>query len=100
MPGDPFYTSTRWRALRLGVLRRDRYKCSECGIRCLGKKKDAPRPMVDHVKNRKRRPDLAYDPVNLVTMCIGCHNVKTKEKDYVRKNRVATGVDGHPLDDD
>lgn len=96
MPHDPFYTSTDWRKLRLAVLRRDRYTCRDCGQKCLGKKKNMPAPHVDHVINRKKRPDLALNAANLRTLCPACHNVKTKRYDVVSK-KIPVGADGFPI---
>jgi len=96
MPHDPFYTSTPWRKVRQAVLRRDRYICRHCGVKCLGHKKNLPNPHVDHVINRKKRPDLALNPGNLVTLCPPCHSKKTQTYDVVRKGN-PIGLDGFPI---
>ncbi|WP_088956364.1 HNH endonuclease signature motif containing protein [Variovorax sp. HW608] len=70
MPGDPFYQSAAWKALRLKALRRDRWRCVLCGASV------AARGMsrVDHIQSRKARPDLAMVLSNLRTLCPACDN--------------------------
>jgi 5-methylcytosine-specific restriction protein A len=97
MPHDPFYTSKNWRDTRLKALRRDRYICQDCGVKCLGKRKNAPAPHVDHTVNRKKRPDLALHLPNLRTLCPACHNIKTKKWD-VESKAPPIGLDGFPIE--
>lgn len=68
--GYHIYRSARWRALRLEVLRRDDFKCTQCGTR--------GRLEVDHVIPIRKRPDLAYDMSNLQSLCASCHTKKTR----------------------
>ncbi|RTL86451.1 MAG: HNH endonuclease [Hyphomicrobiales bacterium] len=60
----------RWKALRIAVLRRDGFKCVECGARG-----DLE---VDHVHPVRTHPELAYEPLNLQTLCVACHSRKTR----------------------
>ena len=99
MPHDPFYNSAPWKALRLKVLRRDRYICADCDVVCLGAKKNLPAPIVDHIESRRKRPDLAMDINNLVTLCIPCHNKKTYRADVPSKKFIQIGPDGFPVDE-
>ena len=94
--GDPFYVSGVWKALRQTILRRDKYQCRECGVRCLGKKQNAPSPHVDHIEPRKKRPDLALKPSNLQVLCSSCHSRKTLTATMgTEKPRI--GLDGFPI---
>lgn len=67
---DKVLKSKRWRALRLQALRRDGFRCVQCGAH--------GRLEVDHIK-RIKPPDFvgAYDLENLQTLCVSCHSRKT-----------------------
>ena len=65
--GGAFLDSSRWRKLRLMVLRRFPL-CRLCG---------AGATEVDHVIPRSDRPDLAATPSNLQSLCKRCHSRKT-----------------------
>jgi 5-methylcytosine-specific restriction endonuclease McrA len=62
---DPFYFSPAWRALRLLVLRRDRWRCVVCGAGVWAR--GAAR--VDHIKPRRTHPDLELVSDNCRTLC-------------------------------
>lgn len=62
--------TARWKILRLEIIERDGLRCLDCGAR--------GRLEVDHVKPVRRRPDLAYEPSNLRTLCTSCHTRKTR----------------------
>lgn len=76
MPGDTFYQSTEWRALRRQALKRDRYRCVLCGgdLRKLGSSR------VDHIKPRRQWPELALVLANLRSLCAACDNRQSREK--------------------
>jgi len=58
--------SADWVNIREGVLRRDNYKCVECGTPCRSAEAD-----VHHLLPRSAGgPD---EPSNLITLCDGCH---------------------------
>src|SRR6516165_5025279 len=58
--------SADWVNIREAVLRRDNYKCVECGTPCRSAEAD-----VHHLLPRSAGgPD---EPSNLVTLCDGCH---------------------------
>src|SRR5215469_10617559 len=58
--------SADWVNLRKAVLRRDNYKCLECGTSCRSAEAD-----VHHLLPRSAGG--ADEPSNLVTLCDGCH---------------------------
>ena len=67
-----FYDSARW--IRLRNWHRARFPlCAEC------ERNGIVRAMahVDHIIDRKERPDLAFDASNLESLCIECHSRKT-----------------------
>jgi 5-methylcytosine-specific restriction protein A len=61
-----FYSSKEWRRMRAIVLR-DEPLCA------CGQSSDT----VDHIIDRRKRPDLALERSNLKGMCSGCHSRKT-----------------------
>jgi 5-methylcytosine-specific restriction protein A len=94
MSKEGFYDSARWRALRLQALQRDKYKCVHCGVSVAGYKKSR----VDHVIERKVRPDLALTLSNLRTLCGVCDNRRHADKlGNAPKVVVPTGEDGWPM---
>ncbi len=60
----------RWRALRLEALRRDGFRCVQCGGR--------HRLEVDHIKPVRSHPELSFDLGNLQTLDARCHAHKTR----------------------
>ena len=62
--------SSLWPSLRIQALRRDGFRCVECGAR--------GRLEVDHIKPVRDRPDLAYSLDNLQCLCRRCHSRKTR----------------------
>ena len=91
---DPFYTSKRWRDIRIKVIRRDKYKCQQCGVLCLGKAKGKPSPEVDHIQERKTHPQLAYNMGNLQVLCRSCHSKKTINTMH-SQGKPLIGADGY-----
>ena len=74
-----FYAGTRWRNLRTWVLD----QCPLC-VRCREKGLTVLAKHVDHVIDRKERPDLAYDDTNLESLCHSCHSKKTATRNNTR----------------
>jgi 5-methylcytosine-specific restriction enzyme A len=66
----PVIRTKRWKALRTEALRRDGYKCVQCGR--------AGRLEVDHVLPVRTHPELSWDLTNLQTLCPSCHTRKTR----------------------
>ena len=61
--------SARWQRLRLIILKRDEYKCVQCG--------SAGRLEIDHIKSVRIAPELSFEPNNLQALCASCHSHKT-----------------------
>jgi 5-methylcytosine-specific restriction endonuclease McrA len=66
----PVIRSARWPALRLQALRRDGWRCVQCGGR--------GRLEVDHVKPVRTHPALGFTLENLQSLCAACHTRKTR----------------------
>ena len=65
----------RWAAVRRAVLKRDGFRCVECGR--------AGKLEVDHIVPMQREPGQdPYDPNGLQALCRACHIEKT-----ARENR-------------
>ncbi|NOD35695.1 MULTISPECIES: HNH endonuclease [unclassified Ruegeria] len=91
----PFYSSPKWKKLRLLAKRRDNYRCTNCGadVRRSGA------AIVDHVKPRDQFPDLALFLPNLRTLCRPCDNARHASKGRGREVP-AIGPDGFPVGSD
>jgi 5-methylcytosine-specific restriction enzyme A len=63
---------SRWAALRQRALRRDGFRCVECGAR--------GRLELDHIVAVREAPDLAFDLANLQSLCPRCHARKTRRE--------------------
>lgn len=63
----------QWRLARMYVFERDGWRCKKCG--------KPGRLECDHIiplsVNKEQNP---FDPVNLQTLCRGCHIEKTREE--------------------
>ena len=66
------YHSTRWRKIRIQILKRDGGICQHCG-------KAEKSMIVDHIQEIKDGGD-AYSYSNLETLCKSCHNTKTAQE--------------------
>jgi 5-methylcytosine-specific restriction endonuclease McrA len=97
MPADAFYKTREWRALRIAVLKRDSYRCTNPGCG------STHRLTVDHIKSRRQHPNLAMAIGNLRTLCISCDNQLKEASSGQRRGHgrpILRGCDasGRPLD--
>jgi 5-methylcytosine-specific restriction enzyme A len=89
----PFYKSAAWRRARHQALHDAGYRCRRCGADLIGKGRGAH---VHHRKEYKRAPSLATEPLNLMPLCVGCHDA---EHHRMKGNgSTACDIDGRPLD--
>jgi hypothetical protein len=72
----PFYASAAWRAVRQLALKRDRWMCVQCSAKVHTKGS----MIVDHIIERKARPDLALTLTNLRTLCRKCDAMRHRNK--------------------
>ena len=93
---DPFYLTKAWEQVRHQALKRDNYTCEKCGVKCLGKKRGAPAPNVDHIVPRKKDPSRELDLSNLRTLCRACHSRITAADNHGR-TMPEIGLDGFPV---
>jgi 5-methylcytosine-specific restriction endonuclease McrA len=95
-----FYRSPQWRTARRLALRRDGYRCTQCGasVRKLGTSR------VDHIQPVRTHPHLALILDNLRVLCASCDNRRHSDKwrgthDHRAKQLNVTlgcGLDGWP----
>lgn len=69
---DEFLQTYQWRAIRMVVLKRDGAVCACCGA----SPSTGAVMNVDHIKPRKRFPELALDANNLQVLCGDCNHGK------------------------
>lgn len=68
-PTNPFYLTKKWKLKRSNVLKRDEYKCRECGR--YGK--TTPATTVHHCWTLEEYPEYKLDSNNLISLCNKCH---------------------------
>ena len=94
---DPFYKSAAWRRARRQALHDAGYKCRRCGADLIGKGRGAH---VHHRKEYKRAPSIGLEPLNLMPLCVSCHDA---EHHAMRQGKLAPcstacDIDGRPTD--
>ena len=73
-----WYSTARWRALRLLIFLRDHHTCQSAGCGFIG---DAWELVCDHKRAHRRDETLFWDEANLQTLCKACHDgVKQREE--------------------
>lgn len=82
-----FYHSPKWLRRRDMILRRDGYRCQRC--KRYGRITQAT--TVHHIQHLEDRPDLAYDPANLMSVCQACHAALHPEKGGARQAGIRIG---------
>lgn len=70
--GNDFYQSWEWARLRYEVLKTYGRRCMCCGIHA----DDGATICVDHIKPRKRHPDLELEFSNMQVLCSLCNRGK------------------------
>jgi len=85
-----FYASAPWRRLRRWFLNRNTLCADPFGTHA-----DAgtivPAEHVDHIKPRRDRPDLAFNPENLQALCHSCHSRKTRQETAEKQETPSNG---------
>ena len=74
------YCDPRWATVRRLVLARDGHACTVEALR------HSRILDVDHIIEWTKRPDLAFNPANLTTLCRLHHNQKTHGRTRTRVN--------------
>lgn len=70
----PWYSTKRWRELRLKVLERDGYICQRTGVICAGVSPEPNSPVVNHRVPHRGDPALFWDETNLETVTKQVHD--------------------------
>lgn len=70
---DDFLSTYEWRVLRMKVIKKYGAKCQCCGA----SPETGAVINVDHIKPRKRFPNLALDESNLQVLCDACNQGKS-----------------------
>ena len=85
---NPFYGRYEWKRTRRQVRLAAGFKCSMCG-------ELTPQGLhVHHRKPLKRAAALAYEPLNLMTLCNACHNREEPRNGMPQRG---CDIDGNPL---
>ena len=87
MPGDPYYQTPEWRALRKACVARDHGRCTTPGCTHHGF-------IADHIVPRTKGGQDALS--NLRTLCRTCDNRRHADKGGTPRRR-AVGADGWPV---
>ena len=66
---DRFLRSIEWKTLRYRMLKARGARCECCGATA----QDGERIVVDHIKPRRKFPELALEPSNLQVLCSSCN---------------------------
>ena len=69
---DAFLWTYEWRQLRMKVLKKYGPRCQCCGASA----SDGTKICVDHIKPRRKHPELALDFDNLQVLCDDCNHGK------------------------
>ncbi len=83
-----------WNETRNEVLKRDKYRCKNCGRGPLSPYREGPLENwaeCDHVIPVSLRPDLQFNQDNLRTLCHGCHNDETSKLRRSKRAEVPAG---------
>jgi len=97
MPGNPYYSSKHWRALRKAALIRDRHRCTVEGCEWIA-------THVDHIRTRPNVPyPTEFDVLSNVRSLCRRHDNQVKEIGGLRKQGgtfkvKGCDVNGWPID--
>lgn len=86
-PGASLYKTARWQRLRIRILQRDGYRCTQTGIMLTGQSPADDSPVVDHIIPHRGDEALFWDERNL-------QSVSKRWHDTVKRAEEAQGVGG------
>lgn len=73
-----FYSSKAWRGVRHQAMLRDEFLCQRCLLDGLY----SSAKIGDHIIPSKEDWARRLDLTNIQSLCIPCHNIKTREDEY------------------
>lgn len=76
MPTNKFYGTSKYKAWREKVMKRDKYLCQECAR--YGRRTEAT--VAHHIKHLDEYPELRYSVANGMALCAACHSKAHPEK--------------------
>lgn len=74
-----WYSTARWRRLRLAVFLRDGYTCQRPG--CGRLESNSSKLVADHKRAHRGNADLFWDEGNVVTWCKSCHDQEKQREE-------------------
>lgn len=83
-PWRAWYSTKRWRDLRLTILQRDRWTCQRTGVLLIGKHPAPNSPVVDHIKPHRGNEALFWDMNNLHAVSKAYHD-STKQAEEAKE---------------
>lgn len=76
-----WYSTKRWRELRIATFRRDGFQCALCYV-IEGRSANL---VCDHIEPHGGMIELFYDPDNLQTLCKPCHDSIKQRHENARR---------------
>lgn len=95
-PVANFYALAAWRRARRQALYDAGYRCERCGCSLVGM---GPNAHVHHRKPRARARAIELEPLNLMAVCIRCHN-QIEPRDGSKPKPSGSNEDGSPSSPD
>lgn len=80
-PWRKWYSTARWRALRLAVLARDGWKCRQTGVLLSGVPYAPDSAVADHIVPHRGDPALFWDIDNLQAVAKEWHDGRKQRQD-------------------
>ena len=77
--GAHLYKTARWQKLRLRILARDGYRCTQTGVMLIGKPPADDSPVVDHITPHRGDEALFWDARNLQSVSKRWHDTAKRE---------------------
>lgn len=92
-----FYNSGQWRAQRVSILKRDRFRCTEPGCK---RTATEVHHIVELTEQNVKDVKVSLDPKNLRSLCSVCHKRITKQmkqKNYGVLEDIIFDENGYPI---
>ncbi len=94
---NSFYNNAKWRRIRIYILEKYRYICSECGDR--GNYVHHIDPLTE--EDYKNRPaNKCYGEDNLRVLCFNCHEIEHNRATKFTRKGTTFDVEGNLIEED